>query len=150
MQTLINSVAHIPEPLSEALRYHEDATVVVISFFNSLNSLPSSSWLLPFCFSFSHSLLWNWGTRCGPLSGRLGFALTHWAAWTLFPPTATSTWCRSPTPKALPLPAGLSASVLVVKTPSLAWTLTKVGAAHSPLTKKIRTISTVSHFHCVK
>lgn len=30
MQTLINSVAHIPEPLSEALRYHEDATVVVI------------------------------------------------------------------------------------------------------------------------
>lgn len=65
-------------------------------------------------------------TRCGPPSGRLVPALTHWAAWTLFPQTATSIWCRSLTPKTLPQPARLSASALDAKTLFLAWTQTKV------------------------
>lgn len=77
---------------------------------------------------FIPSLPWSWGTRCGLPSDRPAFALTHWAAWTSFPPTATSTWCRSPTPRARPLLAGPSASASAARTPCLAWTLTKVEA----------------------
>lgn len=75
---------------------------------------------------FSPSLHWSWGTRCGPPSGRPALALTHWAAWTSYLPTATLTSCRCPTPRALPLLAGLSASALGAKTPCSALILNKV------------------------
>lgn len=84
------------------------------------------------------SFPWSWGTRCGLPSGRLAFALTHWAVWILFPSTATSTSCRFHTPKALPLLAGRSASALAARTPCLAWIPTRVQTHMHPSNRILR------------